>query len=478
MILDSAESIGRSRVAVLGLGKSGRAATTALHRLGASVLVVDDRPSVAVGSEPGVEFAVGDSPSELVARVLAFSPDMAVTSPGLAPQHDLLRGVRQAGVEIISEVELAWRIAPPDLEWFAVTGTNGKTTTTGMAESILTAGGRRARAVGNIGDPAVTAALACLENPGSLDALVAELSSFQLHHTSTLSPIAATCLNIAPDHLDWHQGFENYRNDKARVYRNTQVACVYPSTDPEVQAMVEEADVLDGARAIGVTLGSPGLSEVGVVDDLLIDRAFVDNRATHAEVLAEINDLRHLLPEPPPHLVFDALSAAALVRSRVDPAAVAQGLRSYTAAEHRLSLVARIEGVDFIDDSKATNAHAAESAFGGRHDGSVVWIAGGLAKGASFDELITRIAPALKAVVLIGIDSRELAGSLARHAPHIPVVSAPTGEDGVMRGAVGLARGFAASGDTVLLAPASASMDQFTDYEDRGRAFAKAVLKE
>ncbi len=251
---------------------------------------------------------------------------------------------------------------------------------------------------------------------------------------------------------------------------------MYPAADRRVEQMVEDAEVVDGARAVGVSLGSPAPSQLGVVEGLLVDRAFVENRHQQAAELGEVSDLAHLVAgDVPPYLAINALAAAALCRAVGVPAeAVRDGLRGFRLDHHRTAWVRDLDGVSYVDDSKATNAHAVEAAFGGRGDRSVVWIAGGLAKGQTFDALVASIAPRLRAAVLIGVDMEPLAVPLATHAPEIPLVRIDPGED-VMQRAVAAARVLAGKGDTVLLSPACASMDQFRSYADRGEAFTAAV---
>ncbi len=443
------------RVLVLGMGVTGSAAAAALARAGANTVTVDR-------SAPADHRDVSD--------VDLTAIDLAVASPGWPPHGDALRAVAAAGVEIVSEVELAWRIRRPDVPWLLVTGTNGKTTTVGMLGAIASAAGLRHAVVGNVGEPVVAAA------PEDLDLMIVEVSSFQLHYTSSVEPLASVCLNADDDHADWHGGHGAYLAAKAKVYARTRVACAYPTDDPAIEAMVAAADVRDGCRAVGLTLGAPAVSQVGVVDGLIVDRAFLDARRREAIEVASVADLRHLAPaEVPPYLVANALAAAALARaSGIEPAAVAAGLRDFTLDAHRTALVARVDDVAYVDDSKATNPHAARAALAGIRDGGAVWIAGGLGKGADFEPLVRDVARRLRAVVLIGLDPAPIRDALGRHAPGIPVRVIEPG-DTVMRRAVAAAREYAEAGDVVLLSPACASMDQFRDYKDRGDAFAAAV---
>jgi UDP-N-acetylmuramoylalanine--D-glutamate ligase len=261
-----------------------------------------------------------------------------------------------------------------------------------------------------------------------------------------------------------------YAAAKARVYERVQDFAVYNVADPATRVMVEEADVVEGCRAVGFTLGIPDVSMVGVVDDLLVDRAFIDERASSAVELAHVSDVRPAAP----HNVANALAAAALARGfGVPSASVRDGLRAFEPAEHRIAEVATVDGVRYVDDSKATNAHAAlTSLLAYPH---VVWIAGGLAKGQDFDDLVRAARDRLRGVVLLGADRDRIAQALARHAPDVPVLEVATVDTGAMADVVSRAAGLARSGDTVLLAPGCASWDMFRDYADRGRQFAEAV---
>ncbi|MFF2543227.1 UDP-N-acetylmuramoyl-L-alanine--D-glutamate ligase [Kitasatospora sp. NPDC058063] len=461
-------------VAVAGLGVSGISAARVLHGLGARVTVVDggSGPGLAARAAElealGVTVRLGDGAS------LPEGTELIVTSPGWAPDSPLFAAAEAAGVPVWGDVELAWRLRRPlpgtgePAPWLAVTGTNGKTTTVQMLASILTAAGRRTAAVGNVGVSVLDAVLA--EEP--YDVLAVELSSYQLHWAPSLRPYSAAVLNLAPDHLDWHGSMEAYAADKGRIYEGNVVACVYNLADPATEALVREADVEEGCRAIGFGLGAPGPSNFGVVDGLLVDRAFVEDRAKNAAELGAVEDVN----PPAPHNIANALAAAALARSYgVDPKAVREGLRAFRPDAHRIAEVGVVREVAYIDDSKATNTHAAAASLAAYRP--IVWIAGGLAKGATFDDLVQGAAERLRGVVLIGEDRALIREALERHAPDVPVIEAAEGQTGavamaeVVRTAASLAR----SGDTVLLAPACASMDMFTNYGERGDLFAAAV---
>ncbi|WP_442575463.1 UDP-N-acetylmuramoyl-L-alanine--D-glutamate ligase [Microbacterium sp. F51-2R] len=473
------------RAVVLGLSVTGFSVADTLAELGAEVLVVTERADEEYERLlPVIGARLWTGSLETVpAELSGFAPDVVIASPGFAPGHPVIEWVRDSRIALWGDVELAWRVRDkvlrPDgtpAEWILVTGTNGKTTTTRLTATMLVAGGLRAAPVGNIGTPVLDA----VRDPEGFDVLVVELSSHQLWYlglqtgAEPLSPYAAVCLNLADDHLEWHGSFQAYRDAKAHVYDNTRVACVYNKADAATQAMVEDADVVEGARAIGFDLGVPGPSEVGVVDGILVDRAFHEERRTSALELTTVAELRDQ-GLAAPHMVANILAASALARSiGVEPEAVRTALRSFRLDPHRIEVVAVAEGVTWIDDSKATNPHAAASslaAFPG-----AVWVVGGLLKGVDISSLVADRGVRSKAAIVIGADREHVVAAFSRHAPEVPVfeVDADETED-VMARVVELAAGIARDGDVVLLAPAAASFDQFSSYADRGRRFAAAV---
>jgi UDP-N-acetylmuramoylalanine--D-glutamate ligase len=467
----AAQEFAGLRITVAGLGVSGLSAARALAGLGARVTVVDGGDSAAQREKAealeaeGITVRLGD------AATLPEGTELVVTSPGWKPGSPLFAAAAAAGVDVVGDVEIAWRLRGPDAaDWLAVTGTNGKTTTTQMLASILRAAGLRTAAVGNIGTPIVDVVLAGADASGEpYDVLAVELSSYQLHWAPSLRVHSAAVLNLAPDHLDWHGSMEAYAADKGRVYEGNRIACVYNMADKATEDLVREADVEEGCRAVGFTLGTPGPSQLGV-DGLLVDRAFVEDRQKNAQELAEVSDVN----PPAPHNIANALAAAALARAYGVPAkAVRDGLRAFTPDAHRIAHVADVDGVAYVDDSKATNTHATQASLAAYE--SIVWIAGGLAKGATFDELVAGAAGRLRGAVLIGADRALIREALARHAPEVPVVDLDRTDTGAMRAAVAEAQKLARPGDTVLLAPACASMDMFTNYNKRGDAFAEAV---
>jgi UDP-N-acetylmuramoylalanine--D-glutamate ligase len=469
-------------VLVAGARVTGRAILAALTPLGARAMLTDDSPSALTAhAQHGV--AVIDA-ANAVERIADY--DLVITSPGLPPTAPVLAAAAAAGVPIWGDVELAWRLDNsgrygPPRRWLVVTGTNGKTTTTSMLHAMLIAAGRRALLCGNIGDPV----LDVLDQPAELMAV--ELSSFQLHWAPSLRPEAGVVLNVAEDHLDWHQTMDAYARDKASVL-NGRVAVV-GLDDPIAAGLLSTADA---AVRVGFRLGEPAPGELGVRDGVLVDNAFGEQLG-----LAETASI----PVAGPVGVLDALAAAALARAvDVAPEPIARALAGFQVGRHRAEVVGDIGDVTYVDDSKATNPHAAQASITAYP--RVVWIAGGLLKGASVDELVTAVANHLVGAVLIGRDRTLIRDALSRHAPDVPVVELVTGEDSgvpgviesaashvtrvvdvsgrpvsdaVMAAVVDAARGLASPGDTVLLAPAGASFDQFSGYGQRGDAFASAV---
>ncbi|HET9840578.1 MAG TPA: UDP-N-acetylmuramoyl-L-alanine--D-glutamate ligase [Nocardioides sp.] len=469
------------RAVVAGFGVSGFAAADNLTHLGASVVALDEMTEGKADRAEllgvlGADIRLGEGTTQ----TLPDDADLLVVSPGWKPSAPLIAQARERGVPVWGEVELAWRLrsngpSGRPVPWLAVTGTNGKTTTVQMLDAILRAAGLRSVAAGNVGLPLVAAVM----DPTPYDVFAVELSSFQLHYTDSMSAEAAAVLNVAEDHLDWYdgpQGMGDYAADKGRIYHRARTACVYNVADPETERLVREADVQEGARAIGFTLGMPGVGMVGVVDDILVDRAFIAERQSSAAELCRVDDL----PSPAPHVVANALAAAALARAHdVPQAAVRDGLRGFRFDGHRIETVATVDDVTYVDDSKATNPHAARSSLLAYEH--VVWIAGGLAKGAHFDDLVASTRDRLRAVVLIGRDRDVIAEALGRHAPDVPVITVDADQTGsghaAMERAVVAAQDLARPGDTVLLAPGCASMDMFANYADRGDAFAAAARR-
>lgn len=454
------------RVCVAGIGIAGFAAADALCQLGAQVTVVDGSDGAKQRERAEILDVIGATVILGNGDDLPEGTDVLVVSPGLRPTAPIIMAARSRGVPVWGELELAWRLrtATGAADWLLITGTNGKTTTTLMAESMLKAAGLRATSAGNIGNSLIDVVM-----HDELDVIAVEVGAPQLPFVQSISPVAAACLNLAEDHVDHFGTFDEYRRVKALVFERTQVAAIYNIDDVQTRTMVEEADVVEGCRAIGFSLGVPARSDFGVVEDLLIDRAFSDVPGEATE-LALVSDVHPAAP----HNVANALAAAALVRAYGIPAkAVKKGLIDFEPAKHRIANVATIDGVLYVDDSKATNAHAAQMSL--LAYGQVVWIAGGMAKGQSFDDLVIKVRGKLRGVVALGVDRQEIIDALARHAPDVPIVEVDRKDTGAMQQIVREAAALAQPGDTVLLAPGCASWDMFRDYGHRGDEFAAAV---
>lgn len=456
------------RVCVVGLGVAGFAAADALIQLNAKVVILDANPGdkqrerATILEILGAEIIFGDD-SKLPPAV-----DLVVLSPGVSPLAPIVADATKQGVPIWGELELAWHLR--DLNhpapWLLVTGTNGKTTTTLMLESILKTAGKRTIAAGNIGHSLVEVMM----DPEPWDVIAVEVGAPQLPFVYSMTPQAAVCLNLAPDHIDLFGSYEAYRDAKARIYERCEVAAIYNLADEATLHMVENAEVTEGCRAIGITLGIPDVSMVGVVDEFLVDRAFLAERKESALELAEVTDLAINAK----HNIENALAASALARAHgIEPRHIRDGLRAWQPAPHRIAKVATISEVEYIDDSKATNTHAAMTSLTA-YD-SVIWIAGGMAKGQDFDQLVIDTANRIKGVVLLGVDQEHIAKALSTHAPQIPVTRISNTTPEAMVEVVEAAKNMASPGDTVLLAPGCASWDMYRDYGHRGDAFADAV---
>jgi UDP-N-acetylmuramoylalanine--D-glutamate ligase len=462
------------KVAVVGLGKTGFSVADTLNELGSTLLVVAQSASAEtldILEVLGVDTVIDERAEALQAAVNSFGPDLIIVSPGVEPSSLIVSEANASRIPVWTDIDLAWRLKDrfgPGQEWICITGTNGKTTTTEITEGMLQEAGFRAVACGNIGTPI----LDCIRDPAEFEVLIVELSSFQLHYLDKIEPFSAAVLNVANDHLDWHGGFEKYRAAKGRMYENTKVACVYNLEDKTTEELVQAADVKEGARAIGFGLGSPARSNIGFVEDLLVDRAFLDERADKALEIANLEDLASF-GVLTPHLLSNIAAATAMARSfGVSPEACKSALRRFKISAHRIELVGEISGVRYINDSKATNAHAAQASLGSFD--SVVWILGGLLKGVDISDLIGQFSSRLRGAVIIGLDRAEIRNAFELLAPELSITEIEEG-DQVMKRAVDAAASLATSGDVVLLAPAAASMDQFLNYQERGDMFRKAV---
>ena len=447
-------------ILIAGGGVTGSSVARFLDTEGATVVIVDENPDLKT------EFTVLAPQSVDVNEYSAV-----VISPGWKESHPLVAACIAAGIEILNEIDIAWSIAKersPNQKWLALTGTNGKTTTVEMAAAMLQRAGLKAVACGNVGDTVIDA----VTHKDSIDYLIIELSSFQLHWMKSAHFVSSAILNIAEDHLDWHGGFDAYCDAKLSLLRHSDMA-ILNGDDDEI---VKRAHTWNG-RKVFYSLDTPSPGELGLVENLLIDRAFVRD-PQEAQMIAQINDIVPTLP----HSVSNALAAAGLARCvGVSYLDIQGALIDFHPGRHRIEIITSAGGISWIDDSKATNPHAAAASILSHL--SVIWIAGGLAKGADMNALVERAKDRIKAVILIGADRDLIEAAFLKYAPNTPRIKIDADyvkggvSNALMESVVTAAKGFAASGDTVLMAPACASMDQFISYADRGDRFAAAVKK-
>lgn len=436
-------------VLVVGAGVTGTAIADFVATRAASVVLLDEK----------AEGALRDLPQDI---------DLAIVSPGWHPDHPIIAELKSRGIPTFSEIDFAWQMKQmiaPLQRWIALTGTNGKTTTIQMVESIMRSAGVSGVACGNVGRTVIESL-----DP-EIEVLAIELSSFQIHWSQQARFEAIALLNISPDHIDWHGSFDSYREAKLKLVAMSERALINIG-DATLSRAWPELVSSHSSQLIPFHLGSPAAGEIGLVEDLIVDRALVSD-SNQAEVLVELESL----PSRAPHNVSNALAAAALAKIvGINPEAISQGLHSFVLDHHRLERVAEVKDVLWIDDSKATNPHAAMAALLAHT--SVIWVAGGLAKGASMDELVRATSSRIRAAILIGTDAPLIRRALLDARPELKIVDvAADGLNGreIMRKVVTVAKNLASRGDTVLLAPACASMDQFTSYAERGRLFQEMV---
>jgi len=440
----------RGRALVVGLGISGAAAVRALRERGYDVVGVDDVPSDAVQARRtelarlGVDVVTKPDASTLAA--LVHDVDLVVPSPGVPPRHPVFAIARDRGVSVLGEVELASRWA--DKPIVAITGTNGKTTVTGLVTEMLVASGVAAVAAGNIGVPLVEAAA------GPAEVLVVEVSSFQLELTEHFHPGVAVWLNLAPDHLDWHPDIEAYGRAKARIWARQE-------SDDTAVVNADDADVMRWAAT------APGRVVTFALDDGRANTQAdyrVDGGVLRTRDGSEIVDVASL-PRSLPHDLANALAAsAAAFAAGADLDGVRAALQGWEGFPHRVALVGDAGGVQWYDDSKATNPHAALAAL--RGFGSVVLIAGGRNKDLDLS-VLGEAADRVRAVVAIGEAAPDVEKAFAGLRP-VTVASS-------MDDAVRVAAAYAEPGDAVLLSPGCASFDWYTSYGERGDDFQRAV---
>ena len=439
-------SLQGKKIAVVGVGVTGEA----VHKFLTS---------------HSLEHDLLDEKSKNAQSDISASYDLAIISPGWKPNHPLIEKLREQGTELISELDFSWLVKTeiaPDQKWVALTGTNGKTTTIQMVQSIFDASGVNGIACGNVGEPVIEV----LGSGKRYDVLALELSSFQLEWSHLPHFHASALLNIAPDHIDWHGTFDSYADAKMKLLAFSDIAII---NSADTESVLRSSAW--GGRKVFYALDTPQVNELGLVENLLIDRAFGDNPA-QAVAFAELADITPTVP----HNVSNAMAAGGLALAiGISHEDIRSGLSTFKLDSHRLEVILEKDGITWVDDSKATNPHAASAALLSHL--SSIWIAGGLAKGASMDNLIIRCSKRIKSAILIGQDCDLIAAAFDKHAPHVTYfrVEFDGDPENLMRSVVSKAQELAQSGDTVLLAPACASMDQFKDYAERGDIFARTV---
>jgi UDP-N-acetylmuramoylalanine--D-glutamate ligase len=443
-------SLTGTRVVVVGLARSGVAAARLLASAGAHVVATDAKPREALSAEARALERLGVrvvAPREEPLR----DAELVVVSPGVPLDGEQLVRARSTGIPIISELELGWRAT--EAETLAITGTNGKTTTTTLTGALLASGPRRVVVAGNIGTP--LAAEAPRIPPDGL--VVLEVSSFQLEATEHFRPRVAALLNLAPDHLDRHRTFARYVEAKARIFANqTGSDCAVLNADDEaIRALAPRlaAEVVWFSRRRVLEHG------VFVRDAWIVARR--DAHTTEVAPLAEIT-LRGQ------HNVENVLAATACALwSDVEPAAIRAGIGRFRAVAHRIEFVRELGGVQYYNDSKGTNVESTIKALESFAE-PVVLIAGGKGKGQDFAPLAATARGRVRLAVLIGEDAVRIAAVL--DPAGVPVARAASLEE-----AIALARTAAVPGDVVLLSPACASFDMFANFEHRGDVFTQLV---
>lgn len=444
---------------VLGMGRSGVAAARYLATLvsagqATSVTMVDSSDTTAL-REAASELSAHGVNVLLGCERVEGRFGLCVASPGIPPHAELMVWAKCAAEKVVSEIEFAF--TQSDHTWVAITGTNGKTTTTALVVHLLRAAGMPARAVGNIGSPTITAVA---ETPAA-DVLVAEVSSFQLALTETFQPRVAVLLNITPDHVNWHGSLEAYAADKVKVFANLGQGDVAVIDCDDLGS----APYADEVAARGVDVVRVSRNQVYPGGASVFDGWLTLETRGGAIKLARTSDL--LIRGD--HNISNALAAAAAVHSLgVSPSSITEGLRTFEPIEHRLEPVGTYGGVRWFNDSKATNPDAVFKALSAFGDEPLIVLLGGRNKGNDFRPLAEDAAARAKAAVLFG----EAAGEFEVAFEGLDIATYRA--DG-LESAVRIAAEIAVPGDSIVLSPACASFDEFSDYEARGRAFKQWV---
>jgi len=442
-----------ARVAVLGFARSGRALTEALVERGVGVSVADDRPEsafpeVAEFRRRGVGFSFG--PDADRSRLLDGAGWLAL-SPGVPPTHPAVMAARRRGIPVLSEIEIAWRIAEGEARgrnrWVAITGTNGKSTTTAWIAEMLRAADRPVALAGNIGAP-----LSGFLGDSTPRDFVCEVSSFQLEGIERFRPDVAVLTNVTPDHLDRYDNFEDYAAAKERVFENQR--------DEDFAVVNADDPVASGVRTRARRVPFSRLAAAPGGTWFENGRIVSEARGKKRDVIAAGK-----LSLPGAHNLENALAAVAAADCLdAPPAAIESALAGFRGLAHRTELVVEAGGVKWVDDSKGTNVDATLKSLEGHPAASVVLILGGRDKHGEFGKLAAPVSKTVRTVLTIGEAARSIEAALAG--------TAPIESCGTMEAAVARAAELARPGDTVLLSPACASFDQYANFEERGKHFA------
>ncbi len=476
------------RVLVLGLGKSGHDSVDylmaqpagrveGLYVFGGSSAASDDFASRVAAA--GVEVAYGENAVETLSRKAGGHFDLCIASPGISEFSDLYQAAVAVSDEVISEVEFAWRESAQDSRWVAITGTNGKTTTTALAAFLLKEAGMRASAVGNIGDTCISAVGA-----GATDVYVAEVSSYQLASTVRFAPNVAVLLNITPDHLHWHHSLDNYRDAKLKVLANLRdqpgSVAVLDATNDVVREQVRKLAAAGDERGFAyVPMGTAdglggdmrarcGSENAAFVDEAGMLRVALSGRDCN---LGAANDLR-IKGE---HNAGNALAAAAAALAvGASPEDVAAALPKFSPLEHRIEPCGIITGVECYNDSKATNVDATLKALAAFPHTRPLVLLGGDDKGTDLAPLVTAAHAHTRLVVCFG-DARERFSAAFDDAASSAPADFQKLEANHLADALDVALSQAKPGEVILLSPACASFDEFHSFEERGEVFKKLV---
>lgn len=443
------------RVTILGLGRSGIATASYLAHRGAQVLISESQPREKANAKLVAELAGLKVESEFGGhseKALSW-PELVITSPGIGPRADVMVRARAQRKEVISDVELAFREAAGRVPFIGITGTNGKSTTTALISHILEKSGRLAPVCGNIGVPILSKL-----DGGPLDFLVVEVSSYQLEYSPTLAPFIGVWLNLTPDHIDWHGGLEQYISAKRSMFAHQGMDCyaVFNNDDPIVSATPTKAELFPFT-----------LSETGreYMQGAYIEDGYLSyNFNARTRVVCSQKDLKILGR----HNLENALAAiSACCLAGLSEREIEQHLKSFRALEHRLEYVDTVDGVEFYNDSKATNTDSTIKALESFPEKTVVLIAGGKDKGTPLNDFVKAVKKYASGVILIGEASDRFDHAL-RSDGFSDIYPAATMEEAVELGGK-LKKG------PVVLSPACASFDMFRDFEDRGRVFKDLV---